>query len=237
MSSDPTMTIPATEAPPGSQPPPPPPPPAPPEERRPADRPPVRGAVVARARGGRVRAAARPAEASRSAVTWCSSRGRALKGAWLGLDGWVAGAVPADFLVAIGSLIAPGDILQKADARRDRGAGRHRRRRAAVRPRPGRPAGRRRRSTSGTRSSTSGSWSATGRSWSATRACRGSRGRPAASTTGSIGEIGPGRGVPRARRLDQPGRWRDRRSCSRSLVLARRSGRGRADRCSAPASW
>ena len=103
--------------------------------------------------------------------------GQALKGAWLGLDGWVAGAVPADFLVALGSLIV---------ARRHPAEG-HARRRSSCWPAPASarccptsvwsPGWLARRSTSGTRSSTSGCWSATGRSWSATRACRGSRGR------------------------------------------------------------
>lgn len=36
-----------------------------------------------------------------------------LKGAWLGLDGSTTGAVPADFLVSVATLVVPGDFLQK----------------------------------------------------------------------------------------------------------------------------
>ena len=111
MSSDPTITFPATEAPPGSQPPPP--PPAPPAEGQPA----VHHLFVTLWSLALAVVAFAPLFTSRGVVL----RGdmvfvpkQPLKGAWLGLDGWVAGAVPADFLVAIGSLIAPGDMLQKA---------------------------------------------------------------------------------------------------------------------------
>lgn len=116
MSSDPTITFPAPQAPPGSQPPPP--PPAPPVERGPVYGAPgihhlvvvlwsLVLAVVAFAPllGGR-------GVALRGDMVFVPRQ--SLKGAWLGLDGWVSGAVPADFLVSVGSLIAPGDILQKA---------------------------------------------------------------------------------------------------------------------------
>ena len=110
MSSDPTMTFLATQAPPGSQPPPP--PPAPPVERR-SGRDHVFVAVWSLVLAV---VAFAPLLASRGVAL----RGdmvfvprQPLKGAWLGLDGWVAGAVPADFLVAVGNVIGPGDILQK----------------------------------------------------------------------------------------------------------------------------
>lgn len=110
MSSDPTQTFPATQAPPA-------PPPSTPVT--PAPRP-ARGrdnllvvvwslvlAVVVLG----------PLLASRGVAL----RGdmvfvprQELKGAWLGLEGWASGAVPADFLVALGSIVAPGDVLQKA---------------------------------------------------------------------------------------------------------------------------
>lgn len=112
MSSDPTTTFPATPAPPQSPPPPPPPPPGPPVERRPSRD----GLVVAVWSLVLALVAFAPLLLSRGVAL----RGdmvfvprQPLKGAWLGLDGWVAGAVPADFLVALGSVIAPGDILQK----------------------------------------------------------------------------------------------------------------------------
>lgn len=36
-----------------------------------------------------------------------------IKGAWLGLDGGTTGAVPADFLVSLATVVLPGDLLQK----------------------------------------------------------------------------------------------------------------------------
>lgn len=112
MSSDPTMTFPATHAPPGSQPPPPPPPAGRPVERRPS-----RDSLVVAIWSLLLAVVAfAPLLASRGVAL----RGdmvfvprQPLKGAWLGLDGWVAGAVPADFLVALGTVVAPGDLLQK----------------------------------------------------------------------------------------------------------------------------
>ena len=113
MSSDPTMTIPATQAPPEPESPPPPPPPAPPVERQPA----MNHLYVALWSLVLAVVAFAPLLDSRGVAL----RGemvfvprQPIKGAWLGIDGWVTGAVPADFLVAIGTVLVPGDILQKA---------------------------------------------------------------------------------------------------------------------------